>query len=70
MNIQVLDTPDAVARKAAEFIAAEARTAVTARGRFVVAVSGDLSAAESRAENSVAGDWGGKGGNARPPSRG
>jgi len=40
MNIEVLANPDAVAQKAAEFIAAEARTAVAARGRFVIAVSG------------------------------
>jgi 6-phosphogluconolactonase len=40
MNIEVLADPDAVAQKAAEFIALEARTAVAARGRFVIAVSG------------------------------
>jgi 6-phosphogluconolactonase len=40
MKIEVLAHPDAVAQKAAEFIAAEARTAVAARGRFVIAVSG------------------------------
>jgi 6-phosphogluconolactonase len=40
MKIQVLADADAVAQAAAKFIAAEARTAVTARGRFVVAVSG------------------------------
>ena len=40
MKIEVLANPDAVAQKAAEFIAAEARTAVAARGRFVIAVSG------------------------------
>jgi len=40
MKIQVLVNADAVAQAAAEFIAAEARTAVTKRGRFVMAVSG------------------------------
>jgi 6-phosphogluconolactonase len=40
MNIEVLANPDAVAQKAAEFIVLEARTAVAARGRFVIAVSG------------------------------
>jgi 6-phosphogluconolactonase len=40
MKIEVLANPDAVAQKAAEFIAAEARTAVAARGRFVIAASG------------------------------
>lgn len=40
MKIEVLANPDAVAQKAAEFIAAEARTAVAARGRFLIAVSG------------------------------
>jgi 6-phosphogluconolactonase len=40
MNIEVLDTADSVAQRAAEFIAEEARTAVAARGRFVMAVSG------------------------------
>lgn len=40
MKIEVLANPDAVAQKAAEFIAAEARTAVAASGRFVIAVSG------------------------------
>jgi 6-phosphogluconolactonase len=40
MKIQVLADADAVAQTAAIFIAAEARTAVTARGRFVMAVSG------------------------------
>jgi len=38
MRIQVLD--DAVARAAAKIIAAEARDAVAARGRFIMAVSG------------------------------
>lgn len=40
MKIQVLADADAVAQAAATFIATEARGAVTARGRFVMAVSG------------------------------
>lgn len=40
MNIQVFADADAVAREAAKFIAAEARAAVAARGRFILAVSG------------------------------
>ena len=40
MRIEVLANADAVARKAATLIAAEARKAVAARGRFVMAVSG------------------------------
>src|SRR5262245_20522027 len=40
MRIEVLADADAVARKAAALIAAEARQAVGARGRFVMAVSG------------------------------
>jgi 6-phosphogluconolactonase len=40
MKIEILTDADAVARKAAEIIAAAARTAVAPRGRFVVAVSG------------------------------
>src|SRR5271154_752960 len=40
MNIQVYADSDAVAREAAKFIAAEARAAVAARGRFIMAVSG------------------------------
>lgn len=40
MNIQIFADADAVARQAAKFIAAEARTAVAARGRFIIAVSG------------------------------
>src|SRR5262245_34506030 len=40
MKIEVLTDADAVARKAAAIIAAEARAAATARGRFVMAVSG------------------------------
>jgi 6-phosphogluconolactonase len=40
MKIEVLDNADAVAKQAAMIIAAEARAAVAARGRFVVAVSG------------------------------
>ncbi len=40
MNIQIFADADAVAREAAKFIAAEARAAMTARGRFIMAVSG------------------------------
>ncbi len=40
MKIQILADADTAAREAAKFIAAEARNAVTARGRFVMAVSG------------------------------
>jgi|SRR5262245_3694168 len=40
MRIEVFADPDAVAQKAAAFIAAQAREAVVARGRFIVAVSG------------------------------
>ena len=40
MEIRVLGDADAVAREAAQIIAAEARAAVAARGRFVLAVSG------------------------------
>jgi 6-phosphogluconolactonase len=40
MKIDILADADAVAREAAAIIAAEARTAVSERGRFVVAVSG------------------------------
>ena len=40
MNIEVLADADAVASKAAAIIAAEARDAVVARGRFIMAVSG------------------------------
>jgi 6-phosphogluconolactonase len=40
MKIQVLADSDSVAREAANFIAAEARAAVLARGRFLFAVSG------------------------------
>ena len=40
MKIEVLADADAVARRAAEFIASEARAAVAARGRFAFAVSG------------------------------
>jgi 6-phosphogluconolactonase len=40
MNIEVLDGADSVAQRAAEIIAADARTAVAARGRFLMAVSG------------------------------
>jgi 6-phosphogluconolactonase len=40
MSMEVLQTAEAVARRAAELIAEEARKAVAARGRFVAAVSG------------------------------
>jgi 6-phosphogluconolactonase len=40
MKIEVLPDADAVAQTGAEIIAAEARAAVEARGRFIVAVSG------------------------------
>lgn len=40
MHVEVCTDAEAVARRAAEFIAAEARAAVAARGRFVLAVSG------------------------------
>ena len=40
MKIEVLDDPDAVARRAATLVAEHARAAVAARGRFTLAVSG------------------------------
>jgi 6-phosphogluconolactonase len=40
INIEVLGNADSVARRAAEIIAADARAAVAARGRFLMAVSG------------------------------
>ncbi len=40
MKIEILADADAVAQKAAEIIAAGARAAVAARGRFIIAVSG------------------------------
>ena len=40
MRIEVLADADTVAKKAAELIAGEARSAVGARGRFTIAVSG------------------------------
>lgn len=40
LQIEIDSDAEAVARRAAAFIAAEARTAVAARGRFVLAVSG------------------------------
>jgi 6-phosphogluconolactonase/glucosamine-6-phosphate isomerase/deaminase len=40
MKIEILADADAVARQGAAFIAAESRAAVTARGRFILAVSG------------------------------
>jgi 6-phosphogluconolactonase/glucosamine-6-phosphate isomerase/deaminase len=42
VNIEVLADADAVASKAAAIIAPEARDAVVARGRFIMAVSGGL----------------------------
>jgi 6-phosphogluconolactonase len=38
MNVEILIDADAVARKAAEIIAAEARATVAERGRFIMAV--------------------------------
>ena len=40
MNIEVLDSDDSVAHRAAAIIAGDARAAIAARGRFVMAVSG------------------------------
>ena len=40
MKSEVLDTPELVAQRAAEVIAAEAKAAVEVRGRFVMAISG------------------------------
>lgn len=40
MQIEVLSDADAVARRGAAFVAAEARAAIAARGTFLVAVSG------------------------------
>jgi 6-phosphogluconolactonase len=40
MTLEVLSDAESVARRAAEVIAAEARTAVEARGRFTIALSG------------------------------
>ena len=40
MNIEVEPDDDGVARKAAAIIAADARAAISARGRFIMAVSG------------------------------
>src|SRR5262252_7003961 len=40
MEITILPDADAVARQAATIVAAEAREAVAARGRFILAVSG------------------------------
>ena len=40
MKIEVLSNPEAVAQEAAALVAAEARAAVSARGVFVMAVSG------------------------------
>ena len=43
MTVEVLDDADATARRAAEIVAADARAAVAARGRFVAAFSGGRS---------------------------
>ncbi len=40
MKLEVFDNDEAVAKAAAATIAADARTAVAARGRFIMAVSG------------------------------
>lgn len=40
LNIEVLETAESAAQRAADIIAEEARNAVAARGRFVMAVSG------------------------------
>ena len=40
MNVEVLDDPDAVAKRAAAVVAADAREAIATRGRFLMAVSG------------------------------
>jgi 6-phosphogluconolactonase len=40
ISVEVLDTAEAVSQRAADLIAEEARKAVAARGRFVMAVSG------------------------------
>jgi len=40
MKVEVFADADTVARKAATFVAAEARAAIAERGRFVIAVSG------------------------------
>lgn len=40
MNVEVLNDPDAVAKRAAKVIASEAREAIATRGRFLMAVSG------------------------------
>ena len=40
MRVEVLADADAVARRAAQTIAEQARAAVDARGRFTVAISG------------------------------
>lgn len=40
MKVRIFTDADSVAREAAELVAAEARAAITARGRFIFAVSG------------------------------
>jgi 6-phosphogluconolactonase/glucosamine-6-phosphate isomerase/deaminase len=52
MNIEVLDTADSVAQRAAAIIAEDAKTAIAARGRFLMAVSGGHTVADvARAGN-------------------
>ena len=43
MNVEILPDVDSLAKRAAAVIAADARAAVAARGRFVMAVSGGKS---------------------------
>src|SRR5262245_26423869 len=45
MKPQVFESAEAAAREAARFIASEARDAVAARGRFILAISGGHSPA-------------------------
>ena len=52
MKMQILADADAVAYEAAKFIAAEARAAVKARGRFIIAVSGVHTPAHRRGAGS------------------
>jgi 6-phosphogluconolactonase len=40
VDIEILDNPDAVAKRAAEVIATDAREAIATRGQFLMAVSG------------------------------
>jgi hypothetical protein len=48
MRIEALADADAVVRAGAAFTASEARTAVAARGRFIVAISGGRLSADDR----------------------